>query len=117
MGTCKSNQTVGPIAYLNQSADMTIPRCKKLAASKGYVYAALQWDRWCYGINDINGSTNDPAPRQCIHRCAGDPSQFCGGWCLSAIYRLGESAILEGVAVNMCICLDGPSVAVIAASS
>lgn len=64
---------------------MTVPKCIDHCQSKNYTLAGLQYSEECWCGNTM-------APEQlgalkCTMECAGNSSQFCGGWQKLSLYK------------------------------
>jgi hypothetical protein len=68
-----------------QDARMTTEACVAFCQQRGFVYAATQYASYCFCGNSfgrLGGAAN------CDMRCAGNPSQTCGGSWANSVYKI-----------------------------
>lgn len=65
--------------------DMTVEKCIKICAEKGFRYAGLQYSAHCFCGNSYGklGKANN-----CNMKCAGDYNQVCGGTWANSVYEI-----------------------------
>ncbi|KAL2798642.1 hypothetical protein BJX66DRAFT_36175 [Aspergillus keveii] len=69
--------------------DMTVQKCIAFCDGEGYTYAGLEYSRECYCGSSI-APEHEPAVApmgKCLHPCAGDPKQNCGGAAYVGVYQ------------------------------
>lgn len=88
-----------PLAFIQDSANMTVKMCKRLALDKLYAYAGVQYGSQCYGGNNISMYLNI----KCITPCPGNNKTICGGNWINSIYNLtGEAPCTLETAKSLC---------------
>ncbi|GLC68280.1 hypothetical protein PLESTF_000671300 [Pleodorina starrii] len=71
----------------DESANMTIDRCREIARDKGYAYFGVEAGTQCFGGNDMYRAEYNGRSAECNWRCAGDDSKICGGdWAISVYH-------------------------------
>jgi len=71
--------------YRYGANDMTVFKCIGHCASKGYIYAGLEWAVECWCGNTLAQSKLNYMT--CTTKCAGNSSQYCGGPQKLSVYK------------------------------
>lgn len=82
----------GPFA---NAATVTIESCIQTCIAGGYKVAGLQYSQQCFCDNQLrNNATLAATDGTCAMKCAGAPSEICGGPDLDSVYATGELTVI-----------------------
>ncbi|KAI9822856.1 MAG: hypothetical protein M1826_000349 [Phylliscum demangeonii] len=94
-----------------KSPDMTVEKCVDFCASKGFPYAGLEFADECYCGKTLaaNRAPQPGLPGNCMMKCAGDSTEYCGGPQRISLYKKCDESSCQNVDSTVPLALPAAS--------